>query len=92
MESTKNGGGLRDWYPNDKRNELEHQGGILFEAAQLRPLDEVQLSFRLPAAGVTVQATGVVVRVDEQQRIGVRFVKMNDAGRDGIRKLVNQEQ
>jgi len=66
------------------------QGGILFESAELCLGDQVKLSFRLPGRGVAINATGVVVRVDERQRAGVQFVQMNDAGRDAIRELVDQ--
>jgi len=66
------------------------EGGILLEAAELRPGAEVKLSFSLPAAGVTIDATGVVVRVDERQRAGVQFAKVNPVGRTRIRDLVDQ--
>ncbi len=66
------------------------QGGILFEAARLRPGDQVRLSFRLPANNVTVNAVGVVARVDERQRVGVQFVQVDDAGRNAIRELVDR--
>lgn len=65
-------------------------GGILLEAGRLRPGDYVNLSFRLPADHLTINAVGVVVRVDERQRAGVRFVDVDDPGRDAIRKLVDQ--
>jgi CheY-like chemotaxis protein len=66
------------------------QGGILFEAAHLRLGDQVRLSFRLPANNITVDAVGGVVRVDEQQRAGVQFAHVNDAGRSVIRELVDR--
>ncbi len=67
-------------------------GGILFEAAQLRPFDEVRLSFPLPGAGITIRAAGIVVRIDERQRAGVRFRDLNEAGREAIRKLVDCQE
>jgi CheY-like chemotaxis protein len=50
------------------------QGGILVEADHVRQGDQVRLSFRLPGENITVNAVGVVVRVDERQRAGVQFV------------------
>ncbi len=64
--------------------------GILFEAAHLRPGDQVRLSFRLPPNKITINAVGMVVRVDERQRAGVQFVHIDDAGRNGIRELVDR--
>ena len=65
-------------------------GGILFEASRLRPGDQVKLQFRLPANNISVNAVGVVARIDERQRAGVQFVHVDDAGRDAIRELVDQ--
>jgi len=66
------------------------QGGILFDAPRLRPGDQVRIQFPLPAKNVTVNAIGVVARLDERQRAGVQFVHVDDAGRDAIRELVEQ--
>ena len=68
------------------------QGGLLFEGPNLRPLDEIHLSIQLPTTGITIQTSGVVVRVDERGRVGVRFASMNDAGREAIRQLVDQDK
>lgn len=66
-------------------------GGILLEAGRLRPGDYVNLSFRLPADHLTINAVGVVARVDERQRAGIRFVEVDDTGRKAIRELVDKE-
>jgi two-component system, chemotaxis family, chemotaxis protein CheY len=66
------------------------QGGILFEAPQLRQGDAVRLAFRLPGGQVTVNALGHVVRTDKSQRVGVRFVNMSDAGRAALREFVDR--
>jgi len=67
-------------------------GGILFEAPQLRGGDAVRLSFRLPSTNVLVDALGKVVRVDERNRAGVRFIDVNEAAKQAIRELVDREQ
>ena len=67
------------------------QGGILFEAPRLNPGDRVKMSFSSPGTRLSVEAFGIVVRADERQRVGVRFLKLNPAGRDGIRELVDKE-
>jgi c-di-GMP-binding flagellar brake protein YcgR len=67
-------------------------GGILFEAPQLRRGDAVRFSFHLPSTNVLVDALGKVVRIDEKNRAGVRFININEAGRRAIRELVDREQ
>jgi CheY-like chemotaxis protein len=67
-------------------------GGILFEAPQLRIGDAVRLSFRLPSTNVLVDALGKVVRVDERNRAGVRFIDVNEKAKHAIRELVDREQ
>jgi CheY-like chemotaxis protein len=64
------------------------QGGILLDARQFRPGDRMRLSFMLPESKVSLNAAGVVVRVDERQRMGIQFTSMNEADRNGIRELV----
>jgi CheY-like chemotaxis protein len=66
------------------------QGGILFEARQLRQNEQVRLSFRLPGTQVTVTALGYVARIDDRQRAGVRFVNISDASQAAIRELVDR--
>ncbi|HET9281246.1 MAG TPA: response regulator [Candidatus Angelobacter sp.] len=67
-------------------------GGIVFEAPQLRSGDAVRLSFRLPSTNVLVDAIGKVVRLDEGNRAGVRFIDVNEAAQHAIRELVDREQ
>ena len=62
--------------------------GMLFEGAELCFGEEVSLSFPLPAGNITVTADAIVVRIEENQRAGVRFKNINATGREGIRDLV----
>jgi CheY-like chemotaxis protein len=66
------------------------EGGMLVEAAGLRPGEQVRLSFQLPTAQMAVTATGLVVREYGQQRAGIQFVSVTQAGRSGIRDYVCQ--
>src|ERR1700682_135465 len=61
-------------------------GGILFEPARLSSGDQVKLVFSLPSVKMTITASGVIVRVEEQQRAGVQFTSLSDASRDAIRE------
>jgi hypothetical protein len=65
------------------------QAGILFEPARLSSRDQVKLVFSLPAVRVTINASGVVVRVEEQQRAGVQFTSMSDSSRNAIREVID---
>lgn len=67
-------------------------GGILFEAPKLRIGDTVRLSFRLPSTSVLVDALGKVVRVDERNRAGVRFIDVTEAAKHAIQELIDREQ
>jgi two-component system chemotaxis response regulator CheY len=66
------------------------QGGILLEPVHFRLGDQMRLSFSLPDSEVTVNAGGVVVRIDERLYVGVQFTNMNDAGRESIRQVVER--
>jgi len=66
--------------------------GIVFEAPQLRSGDAVRLSFRLPSTNVLVDALGKVVRLDEGNRAGVRFIDVNETAKHAIRELIDREQ
>jgi two-component system chemotaxis response regulator CheY len=66
-------------------------GEILFEAPQLRSGDAVRLSFRLPPTNVLVDGLGKVVRLDENNRAGVRFIDINEAAKRAIQELVDRE-
>ena len=63
------------------------RSGILLEAPGLGSGEQIKLSFSLPLS-VMVNASGVVVRLDEQQRAGVQFIHINAEGRDGISRLL----
>jgi uncharacterized protein (TIGR02266 family) len=65
------------------------QGGILFEAGRsLSAGTTVRLSFRLPGRELRIDVTGVVVRVDEKQRAGVRFTHIGARELQLIRELL----
>jgi CheY-like chemotaxis protein len=63
------------------------RSGILLEAPGLGSGEQIKLSFLLPMSA-SVNARGVVVRLDEQQRAGVQFTQVNAEGRDGISRLL----
>ena len=65
---------------------------ILFEAPELRSGDAVRLSFPVPPTNVLVDAFGKVVRLEENNRAGVRFIDINEAGKCAIQELVEREQ
>ena len=68
------------------------QGGILFEAGRsLSPDTTVRLSFRLPGRELRIDVTGVVVRVDEKQRAGVRFTHVGSRELQLIRDLIGSD-
>lgn len=65
------------------------QSGILFEGdGSPEPGSAVRLSFRLPMQERAIETEGVVVRVDEKQRVGARFIEMSVEDRQRIRDFV----
>jgi CheY-like chemotaxis protein len=77
---------IRGMVRNGKSCNLS-RNGILIEAPGLGSGEPIKLSFSLPLS-VMVNASGVVVRLDEQQRAGIQFTKVNAEGRDGISRLL----
>jgi len=68
------------------------QGGILFEVGRtLLPGTAVRLSFRLPGRELRIEVTGVVARVDEKQRAGVRFTHIGTRELQLIRDLIGSD-
>jgi CheY-like chemotaxis protein len=68
------------------------QGGILFELGRrIESGTAVRVSFRLPGRPLKIDATGVVARVDEKLRAGVRFSQIGTRELQAIRDLVMQE-
>jgi len=68
------------------------QGGILFEVGRtLLPGTAVRLSFRLPGRELRIDVTGVVARVDEKQRAGVRFTYIGTRELQLIRDLIGRD-
>ena len=69
------------------------QGGILFEVGcSLSPGAAVRLSFRLPGRQLKIDVTGVVARVDEKQRAGVRFTHIGTRELQLIRDLIGSDE
>jgi len=68
------------------------QAGILLDVAcSLSVGATVRLSFRLPGREFKIDVTGVVVRVDDKQRAGVRFTHIGDKELQLVRDLINTE-
>jgi CheY-like chemotaxis protein len=68
------------------------QGGILLDLGRrVESGTAVRVSFRLPGRNLKVDASGVVARVDEKLRAGVRFLQIGPRELQAIRDLVMQE-
>ena len=68
------------------------QGGMLFEVGRsLSPGTTVRLSFRLPGRELRIEVTGVVARVDEKHRAGVRFNHIGARELQLIRDLIGSD-
>lgn len=57
----------------------------------LSPGTAVRLSFRLPGRELRIDVAGVVARVDEQQRAGVRFTQLGTRELQLIRDLIGSD-
>lgn len=64
------------------------QGGVQVEVDQLRPMDAVRLSFRLPVTGVVIEAAGTVVW-GKDNRQGIQFTNVSAKNQDSLRKFVS---
>jgi len=68
------------------------QGGVLLEAGRfIEPGTKLKLTFRLPGQSATIHASGMVARVDDKQRWGIRFTTMDETGKLQIRQLIAAE-
>jgi CheY-like chemotaxis protein len=65
-------------------------GGILLEVPNLSRGNRARLSFQVPGSGKVVEAVGIVERIDGQGRAGIRFLEINESGREAIRLLVDE--
>jgi CheY-like chemotaxis protein len=63
------------------------QGGIQLEANDLRPKDNVRLSFRLPASNVSIEIAGTVVWAGEKRQ-GIQFSNVSAQNQQLIRDFV----
>jgi CheY-like chemotaxis protein len=63
------------------------QGGMLVEAAGLKPRDIVRVSFRLPTSEVPIEASGVVVWQTENRQ-GIRFTRLSPQNAEAINQFV----
>jgi uncharacterized protein (TIGR02266 family) len=69
------------------------QGGILFEVGRsLSPGTPVRLSFRLPGRELRFEVTGIVARLDEKKRAGVRFTHIGTRELQLIRDLLGSDE
>lgn len=67
--------------------------GILFNpGCSLQLGKAVRLSFRLPGRNDTISATGMITRVDDKQRVGVRFTNLDVKDRQRIRELLADDE
>jgi CheY-like chemotaxis protein len=63
------------------------EGGIQVEGKGLRSGEKVQLSFRLPASDIAIEANGVVAWVGENRQ-GIQFTSVGSQSREEIRKFI----
>ncbi len=65
------------------------QGGILFEVGcSLSPGTPVRLTFLLPRGQSRIDVTGIVARIDDRQRAGIRFTQVGSKELQFIRELI----
>ncbi|MBI4483968.1 MAG: response regulator [Acidobacteria bacterium] len=63
--------------------------GILFQGdSSLVPGSRVRLSFRLAGQDSALEAEGIIARVDEEHRAGVRFTQISAQHRQRLRELI----
>ena len=65
------------------------QAGIQVEVSTLKPKGAIQLSFRLPASGVAVDAVGSLVW-QHNRRHGIRFIHVGPQSRLSILQFVRE--
>lgn len=69
------------------------QEGILFQGdGSLEPGNELRLSFCLPGQKLPIELEGLVVRLDEKQRVGVRFTEVSAEDRQRLRDFVASQE
>jgi hypothetical protein len=67
------------------------EGGMQVEVSGLEPKQAVQLSFRLPASGLAVDAGGVVIWGDEK-RHGIQFTYMGAQSQQSIHQYIAEHK
>jgi len=65
------------------------QGGMQVEAGDLKPGDNLRLSFRLPSSSIMIDAFGVVVWAQENRQ-GIQFSKVTPENQAEIREFIAQ--
>jgi c-di-GMP-binding flagellar brake protein YcgR len=65
------------------------EGGMQVEVSGLQPKEAVQLSFRLPASGLAIDAVGVVIWGDEK-RHGIRFTYIGAQSQQSIHEYITE--
>jgi len=67
------------------------EGGMQVEVSGLQPKEGVQLSFRLPASGLAIDAVGVVVWGDEK-RHGIQFTYIGKQSQQSIHQYIAENK
>jgi CheY-like chemotaxis protein len=65
------------------------QGGMQMDVGQLRPGESVRASFRLPSSATLIEASGVVVWVNEKRQ-GIRFEHLTPKNEQAIRDFITE--
>ena len=67
------------------------EGGMQVEVSGLQPKEGVQLSFRLPASGLAIDAVGVVIWGDEK-RHGIQFTYIGAQSQQSIHQYIAEHK
>ena len=74
-----------------KSQDLSLEGLLFHGTASLRRGLMVQLAFLLEQDKPMIRAKGVVARVDEEGRAGIRFVPISPEDRQRVREFITKE-
>jgi two-component system chemotaxis response regulator CheY len=74
-----------------KSQDLSLEGLLFYGKGSLRRGLRVQISFLLEQEKPMIRARGIVVRVDEEGRAGIRFVPISAEDRQRVREFVTKE-
>ena len=74
-----------------KSQDLSLEGLLFLGSGSLRRGLKVQISFLLEQEKPMIRAKGIVVRVDEEGRAGIRFVPISVDDRQRVREFITKE-